>query len=116
MTPTADAGTATTTAPPVLLLATDGSADATLARTAAVQLAGRCGFDLHIVHAWQIPIVAGGFPGYAAPQEFFDGCADAARTILDEERGRAEADGARVAEAHLVEGRPASAVVELAER
>lgn len=38
-----------------VLLATDGSADATLAATAAIDLCGRTSVALDIVNAWGIP-------------------------------------------------------------
>jgi nucleotide-binding universal stress UspA family protein len=39
--------------PAKILVATDGSEDALLAAQAAIELAGRTGAELHVVHAWQ---------------------------------------------------------------
>ena len=41
--------------PRIILLATDGSEDAELAATAAIDLSKRTGAKLHIVHAWRAP-------------------------------------------------------------
>jgi nucleotide-binding universal stress UspA family protein len=39
--------------PAKILVATDGSEDALLAAQAAIELSGRTGAELHVVHAWQ---------------------------------------------------------------
>jgi nucleotide-binding universal stress UspA family protein len=39
--------------PSKILIATDASEDALLATRAAIDLSGRTGAELHLVHAWQ---------------------------------------------------------------
>ena len=100
--------------PRKILLASDGSEDAGLAATAAVDLSKRTGAALHVVHAW-VPLPHYAYPSllperYQAPYE------RGARRVIDEQVGRIEQAGGNVAEAHLVVGRPADAILDLAER
>jgi nucleotide-binding universal stress UspA family protein len=100
--------------PRKVLLATDGSDDAALAATAAVDLSKRTGAELHIVHARR-PLPHGAYPSllperYQAPYE------ESARGVLEEQLGRIEQAGGTVAETHLVVGRPADAILDLGER
>ena len=100
--------------PDKILLATDGSDDAALAATAAVDLSKRTGAELHIVHARR-PLSHDAYPSlvperYQAPYE------EGARRVLEGQVGRIEQAGGTVAEAHLVLGRPADAILDLGER
>jgi nucleotide-binding universal stress UspA family protein len=100
--------------PRKILLASDGSDDAALAATAAVDLSKRTGAELHIVHA-RGPLPHDAYPTlvperYQAPYE------QGARRVLDEQVRRIEQAGGTVAEAHLVVGRPADAILDLGER
>jgi nucleotide-binding universal stress UspA family protein len=97
-----------------ILLATDVSKDAELAAKAAVDLSKRTGAELHVVHAWR-PLPHYAYPslvseGYQPPYE------EGARKILEAQVGRIEEAGISVAEAHLVTGRPADAILDLGER
>ena len=96
------------------LLATDGSKDAELAAKAAVDLSKRTGAELHVVHAWR-PLPHYAYPslvpeGYQPPYE------EGARKILEAQVGRIEEAGISVAEAHLVTGRPADAILDLCDQ
>jgi nucleotide-binding universal stress UspA family protein len=95
-------------------LATDGSKDAELAAKAAVDLSKRTGAELHVVHAWR-PLPHYAYPslvpeGYQPPYE------EGARKILEAQVGRIEEAGISVAEAHLVTGRPADAILDLGDQ
>ena len=97
-----------------ILLATDGSKDAELAAKAAVDLSKRTGAELHVVHAWR-PLPHYAYPslvpeGYQPPYE------EGARKILEAQVGRIEEAGISVAEAHLVTGRPADAILDLGDQ
>ncbi len=97
-----------------ILLATDGSKDAELAAKAAVDLSKRTGAELHVVHAWR-PLPHYAYPslvpeGYQPPYE------EGACKILEAQVGRIEEAGISVAEAHLVTGRPADAILDLGDQ
>jgi nucleotide-binding universal stress UspA family protein len=100
--------------PKTILLATDGSQDGGLAVAAAVDLSKRTGAKLHAAHAW-VPL-----PHFAHPSlvsaRYHPPYEEGARRILDEQVGRIEQAGGTVLGAHLVEGRPADAILDLAER
>jgi len=100
--------------PGVVLLATDGSEESAIARRAAVDLTGRGAWRLHLVHAWQAPIP---FPflGYLTPVDYPREYADHGGSVLTDERHRAEGDGAEVTADHLAEGRPADAILRVAD-
>jgi len=102
------------TRPVVLLLATDGSGAAAVGRDAAVDLARRGGWPLHVVHAWQAPIP---FPylGYLTPPDYPREYRDRGDSLLTEEQRRIEGRGGRVDGAQLVEGRPAEAILKVAD-
>jgi nucleotide-binding universal stress UspA family protein len=53
-----------------LILATDGSPSAQHATEKAVELAHATGWPLRVVSAWQTPILAGSYFGYAIPAEY----------------------------------------------
>ncbi|CAN5823883.1 universal stress protein [soil metagenome] len=91
-----------------ILLATDGSEDASLAARAAVDLSQMTGAELHVVHAWQ-----------TVPSPHFDNWINSsleqeARELLDEQTRRTEDLGGSVVEPYLRKGSPAATVVELA--
>ncbi len=72
--------------PTKILLATDGSRDAELARTTAIDLANRTDSELHVV------TVAPDYPSYDVRQ---------AEDILDAQAAKIEQEGGKVAEKHL---------------
>ena len=99
--------------PTKILLATDGSEDATLAAGAAVDLSIRSGSQLHIVHIWQAPSRSTYVPTtneeYPLLQDLL------ARELGEEQTGRRESAGATVAGAHLRRGEAAEEIVRLSE-
>jgi|HubBroStandDraft_6_1064221.scaffolds.fasta_scaffold313467_2 nucleotide-binding universal stress UspA family protein len=98
----------------VLLLATDGSPGAAVARSAALDLAGGGGWPLHVVHVWQPPVV---FPylAFLTPPDFPRAYQEQGESILLEERHQVENGGGTVSGTHLVEGRPADTILRVAE-
>jgi nucleotide-binding universal stress UspA family protein len=100
--------------PKKILLATDGSEGAEHAARAAIDISKRTGAQLHAAHAWVQP------PPFAypslVPERYYPPYEQGARRILDEQLGRLERAGGAVSEAHLVEGRSADAILDLAER
>jgi nucleotide-binding universal stress UspA family protein len=98
------------TFPTKVLLATDGSEEAKLAATAAAELAGGTGSELHVVTVGPfVPTVL------AATEEEPARLAREARRTLDEQVGQIEAAGEKVAQAHLRLGGAAEEIVALAE-
>jgi nucleotide-binding universal stress UspA family protein len=87
---------------PRLLLATDGSPESVAARGAAVDLARRVHAELEIVHVWLAPPAE----EIAVQRE--------ARRVLFREQLDAVNEGACVHATHLVEGDPASVIIEIA--
>jgi nucleotide-binding universal stress UspA family protein len=109
--------------PTTVLLATDGSEDARLAVTTAVDLANSTSSELHIVFVKEVPHVSGapsywsGEPtGYPyTDEELEHELEQQARKKLDEEVERVRSAGGKVAEAHLRVGAAATEIVALAE-
>ena len=96
--------------PEKVLLATDGSKDAALAARAAVDVCDRTGAELHVVHVWYSVPTARLRPFVRAQVK------KRGQKILDEGVKRVEESGGRLADAHLVEGRDADEILDLAER
>jgi nucleotide-binding universal stress UspA family protein len=96
--------------PTRVLLATDGSPDATLAAQSAVELCERTGSELHVVHVGEyLPTF------YAYTEEEPTELQHNAQQLLEEQTQRIEAAGGQVAQAHLLLGRPAEQIVKLSE-
>ena len=96
--------------PTRVLLATDGSPDATLAAQSAVELCERTGSELHVVHVGEyLPTF------YAQTEEKPAELRHTAQRLLDEQTERLRAAGGQVAQAHLLLGRPAEQIVNLSE-
>jgi nucleotide-binding universal stress UspA family protein len=94
--------------PEKVLVAADGSQDAALAARAAVDVSDELGPEFHVVHAWQ-----------AVPTARLKAFARAEFKRIGEERldegvKEVEKAGPSVAGAHLVEGRAADAILDLA--
>jgi nucleotide-binding universal stress UspA family protein len=82
--------------PTKILLATDGSRDAELARTAAIDLANSTNSQLHLV------TVALGYPTYDIRKpEVLEQLRKQAEDILNAQAAKAEREGGKVAEKHL---------------
>jgi nucleotide-binding universal stress UspA family protein len=99
--------------PAKILLATDGSEEATLALQTAADLSERTGSELHLIHVGEVPLVY--HPerhGYGAEYEEHE---REARQLLEEQVGRMKAAGATVAQAHLSMGRADEEIVVMAE-
>ncbi len=92
-----------------ILLATDSSEDAVLATRAAVDIAGKAGAELHVVHVWTA-IPSARFEYYIRTQ-----LKQEAQGLLDEQVEKIERAGGAVTQAHLREGRPADEIADLAE-
>jgi nucleotide-binding universal stress UspA family protein len=97
-----------------ILLATDGSKDADLAGTAAMDLSKRTGEELHVVHSWR-PLPHYAYPSLV-PERFQPPYEESARKVLERQVGRIEEAGIRVAQAHPVMGREADAILDLGEQ
>jgi nucleotide-binding universal stress UspA family protein len=109
--------------PTTVLLATDGSMDAELAATTAVDLANSTSSELHIVFVKEDPYVSGD-PSYwsGVPSEYPFTDPEMEREIeqqgrkqLDAEVEKVRSAGGKVAEAHLRVGAAATEIVALAE-
>ncbi len=92
-----------------ILLATDGSDDATTAARAAADISAQEGVALHVVHAWHEP--AGLLPA-PIPARLFE---QDARRVLDKEAARLADGGTEVAGTHLVKDYPVDAILGLAD-
>lgn len=101
--------------PAKVLLASDGSEDAALAARAAVDISGRSGSELHVVHVWRSPHS----PSYIGPlpdsyETWHAGFEREAEDLLAGQTHWIEEAGGTVAGAHLRMGRPADEVADLA--
>jgi nucleotide-binding universal stress UspA family protein len=91
-----------------VLLATDGSKDAALAARAAVDVCERTGAELHVVHVWYSIPTARLRPFMRAELKKLG------NEILEEGVKRVEDSGGLSTGAHLVEGRAADEILDLA--
>jgi nucleotide-binding universal stress UspA family protein len=102
--------------PTRILLATDGSEEAALAAHAAIDLSGRAGAKLHVVHTWQdlrpptLPAMA--MDEYSQAYEQYE---REARELLKEQAQRLRSAGGTVAGTHLKKGRPAEEIAYFAQ-
>jgi nucleotide-binding universal stress UspA family protein len=94
--------------PEKVLLATDASKDAALAARAAVDVCERTGAELHVVHVWYSIPTARLRPFMRAELKKLG------NEILEEGVKRVEDSGGFVTGAHLVEGRAADEILDLA--
>ncbi len=95
--------------PTRILLATDGSEDANLALRAAVDIAGKTGSELHVVHAWH-SVPSARFKSYIRAQ-----LKKEAQQLLAEQAGRIKDQGGEVAGAHVAEGSAVDKILDLAQ-
>ena len=111
--------------PTKILLATDGSEEATLAAQTAVDIADKTNSELHVVYVGVgVGVLDYGYlsydPNYAVPdyvymQQIQENLEQQARKALDVEVERVKAAGGRVVEAHLSMGSPDAEIVKLAD-
>ena len=92
-----------------VLLATNGSSDANLVARAGVDLEGKGGAGLHVVHVWH-DVPSPHLRAYMKAELERQG-----REVLDEQVKRIEDAGGTVLGAHLRKGRAAEEIVGLAE-
>jgi nucleotide-binding universal stress UspA family protein len=96
--------------PTRVLLATDGSPDATLAARSAIELCERTGSELHVVHVGEyVPMIL------AYTEEEPIELQRNAERLLEEQVESVRAAGGTVAGAHLRLGRPAEQIIDLSE-
>jgi nucleotide-binding universal stress UspA family protein len=98
--------------PTTILLATDGSTEAQLARTTAIDLADSTNSELHVV------TVAPGYPSYDVRNpSVVDQLREQAEDILNEQAEKIEQEGGQAAEKHLriAERYRAQQIVQVAE-
>ena len=96
--------------PEKVLLATDGSKDAALAARAAVDVCEGTGAELHVVHVW-FPVPTARLRAFMTAELKRLG-----KELLEEGVRRVEGSGGLVTDAHLIEGRAADEILNLAER
>jgi nucleotide-binding universal stress UspA family protein len=103
--------------PTTVLLATDGSKDAELATTTALDLAISTGSELHIVLVEEPTYAYVDASGYAyfPDEELEHELGQQARTRLDAEVQKVRSAGGAVAEAHLRVGAAGAEIVDLAQ-
>jgi nucleotide-binding universal stress UspA family protein len=105
-----------------ILLATDGSNEATLAAEAAAGIARLSGSELHVVHVEEYtPPILSDYGSFAyidaeAIQTMVEEVDSEARKILDEQVGHIEGAGGSVTSSCLRQGRPDREIIDLAEK
>jgi nucleotide-binding universal stress UspA family protein len=105
--------------PTKILLATDGSEDATLAAETAIELAKKTASELHVLYVGVLaygPVYDDSYSyvgDYAQEQKELDRIS---QQVLDEQVRNIEASGGSVAQAHLDAGSPEVAITDLAEQ
>jgi nucleotide-binding universal stress UspA family protein len=107
--------------PTRMLLATDGSEEATLAAQTAIDLANKTGSELHVVYADMLPYSPALYGGYdegvdvGALQYESEELMRIGQGRLDEQVRKIKAAGGSVAQGHFRVGRPEAEITVLAE-
>jgi nucleotide-binding universal stress UspA family protein len=110
--------------PTTVLVAIDGSTEASLATEAAVEIAIKTRSELHLVYVRSDPLLTtlyeGEYPGGVQHldhefDEELESAGRAAQEVLDAAVRKVDSLGGAVAQAHLVEGRAPQEIVSLAE-
>src|SRR3712207_554614 len=99
--------------PAKILLATDGSEEATLAAQTAADLGARTGSELHVVHVGEIPFTH--YPDRYGYRALYEPHEREARELLEAQIEKMKGAGATVAQEHLRLGRADEEVAVLAE-
>jgi nucleotide-binding universal stress UspA family protein len=106
--------------PTKILLAIDGSEDALLAATTAVDVANSTNSELHVVHArFALPWTTGYDSATESPTTSIGSEEEARQMVLqwlDDQVERIEAQGGSVTQAYLRLGRPGERIVTVAEQ
>ncbi len=100
--------------PTKILLASDSSEDAAVAVRAAMDISGKTGSELHVVHAWHASVPRG-YTGRPLPNMYSLECKRAAGDLLTAQVKWIETAGGTVTEAHLRKGPAVDAIVDLSE-
>jgi nucleotide-binding universal stress UspA family protein len=102
--------------PTRILLATDGSEEAELAATRAVDIAEKTDSDLYVVHVGVVPSFLVSYPGTLGyERRLYEQIEEESRQLLQKQTWRVKAAGGTVAGAHLRMGAVALEIVALAE-
>jgi nucleotide-binding universal stress UspA family protein len=112
--------------PTAVLVATDGSEEASRAKKVAVELCAKTGSELHLVHVYGVAPIYPLYPGATDPggveledpvlQEELESITEQrARNVLEAEAEKVRSAGGMVAQAHLREGGVPHEIVALAE-
>lgn len=96
-----------------VLLAVDGSREASLAARAALDLSSRTGSELHVIYVGEVPLIY--HPEHHGYHARLEDLRAEARQRLDEQLERIAAAGGNVAQVHLKMGRPDEEIVSVAE-
>ena len=102
--------------PTRILLATDGSEQAELAATRAVDIAEKTDSELHVVHVGVVPSFLVSYPGTLGyERRLYEQIEEESRQVLREQSWRVKLAGGTVAGTHLRMGQVALEIVALAE-
>lgn len=97
-----------------ILVPVDFSKHADAALALAIELAQEQGAEIHLLHAYELPVAVTMAYGVAIPQAVWDGVQEAVTTRLAEALARVEAAGLRC-QSHIATGPAADAIVSAAE-
>jgi nucleotide-binding universal stress UspA family protein len=97
-----------------MVLATDGSADAVLARRAVADLARATDATVHLVSAWTVPAAIYSYPTQVVPDDLTSQYEGQATAILEQEHHALEEGGVRLVTDHVVCGRAVDAILDVA--
>lgn len=103
--------------PTKILLATDGSEEARLAKQAALELSTNTGSEIHVAYVLPSPTELRGHHLYSAEvmRSILEQAEGEARSFLEEEAKHIGESGGKVAETHLRTGEPDKEIVRLSE-
>ena len=108
--------------PTKILLATDGSEEASLAAQTTVDIAEKTSSQLYVVYVWEsLPLLASSYGGLSytdaeSTQMMVEEAEHEARELLDGQVEHIRDTGGTVIESYLRQGRPDQEIVNLAEK